>query len=457
MSYFSEKLAKAASSWDYDSIPHEVRWRAKSVLMDSLACIAGARMSEPAKIAKSVMDEVKGSGKSTIIGEKAHYPAYIAAFVNGIMLRYLDFMDTYLIKIKDSSRLSGGHPSETIPSVLAVAESVKASGKKVLAAIVFAYQLDAMMAKAALNGLHGFHYGTHGSYIIPVVLGYLLKLSPEKIAHAVGIGGMKGATLGIVDTSHTELPMAKSTAYSFAAMQGIQSTYLAAQGFTGYLPIFEGEFGLIDSVYNDDFLIPEEIVPGGSTYYISDIIQKQIPVQVTTIGSCQCSLELANKYDICPEEIKDIKIFCGTREANHCGVPERRHPRNKETADHSSFFVNAASLIDKEMTPEQYLKLNNKRIYDLEEKITVSADPIFDDLLTGGKVIISMNDGSVYEAVKSVAHGDPTDPLTDSEIENKFKAMVKGTNAQEIIDTIWELDKLKDISLLTRMLTKALS
>jgi 2-methylcitrate dehydratase len=460
MTYFSQQLGQVASEWAYDKIPGEVIWQAKRVLLDSLACIVGAQKFEPATLAADVAEEVKGSGKSTIFGRDGYYPATTAAFVNGVMLRYLDYNDAWLIKVKAEDNSAGGHPSETIPSLLAVSESAGSCGKRFLASIVLAYQMGGVMLRASRIGLQllGFHYGTWGSYVIPVALSYLLKLPKEATANALGIGGIAGATLGIVDEAD-ELRMAKNTAYPFAAAHAIHAVQLAAKGFTGFLGIFEDKSGLIESVYRGDFTIPKEFVLGGTNYYILDLLQKEIPVQGTTIGHTQCTLDLVREHKFNPEDVKEIHVYAGTRDAVHCGRVERRHPRTKETADHSTYFVHAASIVDREMTPKQYYKLTDQRIYELSEKITVHADPSFDATLTGGRSEITLRDGRVLKKSRPVAHGDARypirDPLSDAEIEKKFRAEAQEVMGNELVETIiktvWRLEEVNNMASFGRM------
>lgn len=458
MKFLSEEWAELAHRWKFKNLPNEVVWASKRALLDTLACILGAQNSNPAKIAIGVMGKLESAGKSTIFGADGYYPDASATLVNGIMLRYLDFLDTYSISPREGAH-TGSHPSETIPAILAVGESIGASGQKILAAIVLAYQLDGIMVRAPQHNVlqvRGFHYGTHGAFVVPAALGYLLGLPIKTISHAISIGGMKGPTLDIVDRAPS-LSMSKNIAFPLAASHGVQATYLAMGGFTGFLSIFEGPSGLIESVYGGDFRIPKgELVPKNKIYYIMDLLQKEVPVESTSIGLTQCTLELVLKYNIIPEEIQEIKIHCGTRNANHCGNPERRHPNNKETADHSIYFVSAASVVDKEMTPKQYEKLNDKRIYDVAEKVSVHIDTYFDEKprREGGRVEIVMKNDKILKATRSIAHGHQNDPLTDSEIEAKFTAVAGNSLSKKIIPTIWEFDKIKNISPFMRIFAK---
>ena len=58
-----------------------------------------------------------------------------AALYHGVLVRYLDFNDSYLAKGETC------HPGDSLGAVLAAAEYAKVSGKDLLAALVVAYQV----------------------------------------------------------------------------------------------------------------------------------------------------------------------------------------------------------------------------------------------------------------------------------------------------------------------------
>lgn len=76
-----------------------------------------------------------GNPSARILGTQERASPELAAFANGVMLRYLDFNDQYR-KVK-----GGGHPSDTIAAVLAMADAQQANGKKVITAITLAYEV----------------------------------------------------------------------------------------------------------------------------------------------------------------------------------------------------------------------------------------------------------------------------------------------------------------------------
>ena len=111
------------------------RRKTKRLIIDTIGCAIGGYTSEPSKIARDLASAF-GSGRSraTIIGSGQTASPDLAAFVNGVMIRYLDYNDGYTSTVS-------GHPSDNISAVLSSAEAAGADGERVIAATVLAYEM----------------------------------------------------------------------------------------------------------------------------------------------------------------------------------------------------------------------------------------------------------------------------------------------------------------------------
>ena len=94
---------------------------------------------------------------ATIIGTHHQAPPDWAAFATGCCIRYFDYNDTYLSK-------EPAHPSDNISAVLAVAESVGASGRDAITAIALAYEVQCRLCDAASIRARGWDHPTYGSF-----------------------------------------------------------------------------------------------------------------------------------------------------------------------------------------------------------------------------------------------------------------------------------------------------
>ena len=109
----------------------------KHRFIDSIGCAIGGYLSEPSKLARRLCRPVGSNFNARVIGSLVRTDPEMAAFANSIMVRYLDFSDSYRMK-------GVGHPSDTIGAVLAVAESTHADGKKLISATALAYEMQVL-------------------------------------------------------------------------------------------------------------------------------------------------------------------------------------------------------------------------------------------------------------------------------------------------------------------------
>src|SRR5689334_14727991 len=138
----AHQLAEFASSLEFDDLGRNVVHEVKRRLIDSLGCAIGAWNEEPSRIARQVASDFSAKHGATVIGTDHQAPPDWAAFANGCCIRYFDYNDTYLSK-------EPAHPSDNLAAVLAVGESVGATGKEIILATAIAYEVQCRFCDAA--------------------------------------------------------------------------------------------------------------------------------------------------------------------------------------------------------------------------------------------------------------------------------------------------------------------
>ena len=118
----AERLSEYTESISYSDLREDITLEAKKRIIDSLGCAIGAFGEAPVKIARKVAESNHLGGSSTILGLETKTSPDLATFVNGLMVRYFDYNDTYLSK-------EPAHPSDNISACLAVGEREGSSGK----------------------------------------------------------------------------------------------------------------------------------------------------------------------------------------------------------------------------------------------------------------------------------------------------------------------------------------
>lgn len=181
-------MARYAKSLKFDELPPEVIHQSKRLLLDALGCCIGANEADATKIIHGLIETLDSPKESTVLGSGLRTSCFYATLVNGLMLRYLDYNDLYVVPA--GKWYAGGHPSESIPVILAVGERVHASGQEVLAAIVLSYELSARFCQSITDpplSKLGWNEETKGVYIMPLAAGRLLGLSEKELENAVGM------------------------------------------------------------------------------------------------------------------------------------------------------------------------------------------------------------------------------------------------------------------------------
>src|SRR4029079_8821237 len=154
----------------------------------------------------------------------------LATFANGGLVRYFDFNDTYLAK-------EPAHPSDNIPAILAVAESMGASGKRVIQAIALGYEVQCRLCDAAALRPRGWDHVTYGPFSSALAAANIMKLSETKTRHAVNLAGVANVALRQPRVGY--MSRWRPCAFSNAARNGVFAAILAQRGMTGPAPIFE--------------------------------------------------------------------------------------------------------------------------------------------------------------------------------------------------------------------------
>src|SRR5215475_1723648 len=109
-------LCDYALSLSYRDLPQEVIDRTKQIVLATVGCALGGEESPPARIARAATAEITSAIPSTVLVSGQKTSPDLAAFANGVMIRYLDFNDTY-------AGSPTCHPSDLLAPVLAVVDA----------------------------------------------------------------------------------------------------------------------------------------------------------------------------------------------------------------------------------------------------------------------------------------------------------------------------------------------
>jgi 2-methylcitrate dehydratase len=330
----------------------------------------------------------------------------------------------------------------------------------VITSIVLGYDLSLSFLEAVVGtGMEkrGWNGDTRGAYIMPLIAGKLLGLNESQMANAMGIAGSCHAVLGILDTPAEEYTMTKNIRFPTMSYAGIMATMLAQKGFTGPPTIIEGHDGFVETIMGGEYDL-SKIVPKKGKFAIRETCIKSIIADFSSHGHLTATLNLVKENDIKPEDVIEVRITTSRRCAEHTGDPVKKYPKNKETADHSSYFLTAIAIIDRQIGPDQFSpeRFQDPRVRGLIDKVILQGDPNLDKVRPAGISEIRTRQGKEYRCRVDFPRGHARNPMTDGEIVGKFKSMaskhMSDRQIEKIIDTVFELDKVDDITKLNRLM-----
>src|SRR5918999_3071563 len=235
MDRITDMLSSYACALSYEDLSPEVVHQVKRTVVDTLGCAMGGYLSEPAKIARRLASSVTSSMPSRILGTEDYSSMDMAGFANGVMVRYLDCNDAYFSP-------GGGHPSDMIPAILAMADPLGCDGQTVITAIVLAYEVFCRLSDQVVAGDLGWDQGIFSVIGAACGAGKVLGLDCQAMTHALSLAVVPNLPLGV--TRVGELSMWKGCAAACATRAGIFAAQLAQEGMTGPAEAFDGPRGL---------------------------------------------------------------------------------------------------------------------------------------------------------------------------------------------------------------------
>ena len=435
------KISQWAAELQYKDLSQDAIYQAKRFLLDSIGCALGGYQQHDVKIALEVLREVAGRGAATVIGTGERVDPVSAALANALMIRSMDYNDIYW-------KQDPSHPSDIFPAALACCERVGSGGKELIVGLVLGHEFEMRLCEAAFPGIRerGWHHATLTAFVSPIVAGRVLHLSWEQIQNAVGISASRHCTLGAVTAG--KLTMMKNTVDPMATQSGVFAALLAEKGYSGPEHVIDGKEGLTH-VFGPEWKLNLLTDGLGEAWRITQCGMKAFPSEALTHTPISAVLDLVKTNDLHPEQVEKIQIRSLARAADILSDPSKYDPRTKETADHSLPYVVAAALVDRQVTPTQFTpeKILDGRILEQLRKVEVVADPEIEKVFPAlQRVIVNMTttDGRTFSKQLDFPKGDPRNPLTDQEVEEKFGALAEGvlsTGAQrKLKEAIWNLE-----------------
>jgi len=449
----SRQIAEFALKLKYEDLPDNVVNEVKRYLYDSVGCAYGGYHTKDVNILRDIYLKMAGAEETTLIGFGDKIPAVNATLVNSLMIRALDFNDIYW-------KEDPSHPSDLIPAALSVGEMENLSMKDVIVAIVLAYEFEQRLCEFAVPGVRErkWHHATITQFVSPIVAGKLLGLNEDQMVNAIGINGAHNHTIGCPTAG--KLTMMKNTVDPMAVQTGVFAALMAQKGYSGTEEVFEGKEGFMD-VFGPDW--NREKLLGGleDSFKILECSMKAFPTEALTHTHITAALKVVVNNNISYDQIDTVTITTIARACDILFDPHKYNPDSRETADHSLPYCVAAALVDHKITTDTFSdeKLKDPRIREVINKIKGEASEEFERMFPAkqpSKVVIKTKDGKEFSEYLEFPKGDPREPMTNEDIENKFNALsgslLNAERQKEIKDMIFNCEGMNTRDFMSKLI-----
>lgn len=451
---FAETVAGSLAQWvtglRYDDLTPDAVRHAKRCMLDTLGVeIRGATLPWIQPVYRYVRS-IGGGAQATVAYHGDRLSAPYAAYLNSTF--------SYSCELQHHGSYGSAHTGViVVPTIQALGETLGSSGRALIAAMVAAYEVQGRLGMVLFKPASQRHFhpqGVLGVFSAAAAAGKLLGLDAEQQAHAFAIAGSHASTILEYDQAGGEV---KRIHGAIALRSGIQSAYLAREGLTGPLSVFEGRRGIFASFGGGDVDAAQPLAGIGRDYCITRCRYRVYP----TIGSCHAVLDIVN--DLMREQpfdhrdVESIRVGMSEFSVGHVTTVTR--PHDVMSAQASLGYSLGVLLVKGGNDLDLYVDAASWRDPDVLAVADKLQPYVVDDALRPqmARVEIRLKSGRVLEGEQDDARGTETMPFSDAVMEAKFRrlaAALPQAQVDQIVRTVARVEELSSISPLVPLLQK---
>jgi 2-methylcitrate dehydratase PrpD len=438
-------LAQFVAGLRYEDLPPRISARVKDILLDTLASAIAGRQGDETRQIRGLASALGASREASVIGGEQLSLAG-ATLLNGYLITAVTVCDVHRPTLCHTT-------PQVVPPALAIAERNGAHGRALISAIAAGLETTVRVGlgtKYPAFRARGWHSpGVIGPFGGAAAAGKLLQLDAERQRHAFGLAGSQSAgTFAQWGTPTIKFHQSRG------ALSGLLAALLAEQGFSASPEILAHEDGGIFHAYSDGGAPDAVSAALGERWALEEIALRLWPAASSIQTVITSLFALMRTHDLTPARIASVRIgLSKTVYDMHGTLPWN----DKFKALLSTPYVTSIVLHDRRCWLEQF---EPKRYQDpavdafARERVKVEIDPRVEG--TGAVVEIRTVDRAVHSDRRAAPKGDPADPLTRAEIEEKLRTaaagFLSGDAVKRIIALVAELESLRDVRELTAAL-----
>lgn len=438
-------FAKYAANLRPETLPEDAVHAARRCLLDWFAATLPGTVVAPATLLRRAFAGSTGRGGARLYPGGEETDARTAALVHGAASHTVEFDDIFRDAIY--------HPGvPVISAALAMAQARGVGGRALLTGIVAGYEVSNRLG-AAVNPAHYEFWhttGTIGTFGACAAAANILGLDAGRIEHALA---NCGTIAGGLQQAFRADSMAKPMHGAHAAEMGVVMALAAEQGVTGALDILEGERGFGHAMClngmaaeQPDWAKAAETL--GKDFTIARTTTKNHAACGHAHAAIDGVLALAAEHDLSPDDVKEIRVASYQKAVEITGSKD---PKTPYEAKFSLAYCCAVGLVAGRvrMAAFEPAMLNDPTVRAVIDKVTLTVDPELQAEFPkrrAARVAIETTDGRVLEHYSPTRKGDPDAPLSDAELEEKYRELAEPVlgpdGAESLLGMIREADKL---------------
>lgn len=425
----------------WEDLPAAVQREALRAWLNWLGCTVGGSQTPSAQTALKGLLSM-GDGDVPVIGYREKLSISDAALLGSLFAATHTYDDTHLATIT--------HPTGPVASALLAASyrlsqlGKPVNGLRLLLALTIGLELECRVscAIAAGGGNQGWYMtGLSGGIGAAAAVAKILSLTEQQTVYAIGLAATQAS-----GTRATHGAMAINFVPGIAARDGLVAAYMAAANYTCRDISIDGKNGLLQVLTgaHDATAIRDDL---GSRFEMLNNSYKPYPCGIVIHPSIDACLYLANELRIDFREITQIELHVHPDALNLCW---RKLPDNVLDAQVSLYhWVGVALCRGKAGVEQGTLEcIEADDVRSLQNIAHAQADTTLKD--NQAVVRLTLANGKTIERKTDNAIGSVTNPMTDEQLQNKFKALVTpvfgSTDAQALLSLCLNTANLADVS-----------
>ncbi len=443
----ARKIAEYAVNTRFESFPNPVITRAKDLALSALgSAVLGAGMD----VTEVLHDYVRANGapaEAGVIGKGYRTSAEFAALVN--------CSASHCTELEDVAFPEAVYTCHLIPSVFAVGEKMKSRGKDVLSALIIGYEVSARPGVIATNGgafdrgwLAPPHLGTMG---VAAAAARLMGLSVEQTEGAITLAASLAS--GLFRQTGTGAHVIEA---GISGRNGVAAAVLAKAGLAGNPTILNGKAGYYDALSGHPEL--DFDLASDDSVRLMQVGVKRYPCCYFLQRIIDSVTDIMKKNKLTADDVESVTIAVN---AMFNRVVRYEEPTDGEEARFSLPHAVAAALSGQRVFFDTFTtaKVNDPKLKELRKKVKWVRHADFEGgvMEADNPITVRLKSGVEHKVSATLHKGEPRNPLTQSEIIERFKHCAEDvlpeSRMDEIANLVYRMDSVDDVSKVMAPLT----